>query len=365
MPAIQVRTAAGGAYRVELAPGALGRLGSLAAGALGGPRRVLLVSDANVWPLHGPRSVESLRAAGFEPSEAIIEAGEQAKRLATVERLCEAALEARLDRSGAVVALGGGVVGDIAGLVAALYMRGIPHVQVPTTLLAMVDSSVGGKTAVDLAGGKNLVGAFHQPAAVVADPEALRTLPERELSAGAAEVVKAGLLGDPGLFGLVEGNPAGLLARDGAVLSEAIARSVEVKRRAVEADERETGDGPRALLNLGHTFGHALETLRGYQGILHGEAVAVGMVLAARLSAALGRLSAGDAARVERLLASLGLPVALGADADRRRLFELMGRDKKNRAGRLRLVLPVAIGRAEIAADVPDEKVRRVLEDSP
>jgi 3-dehydroquinate synthase len=365
MPVINVKTASGGSYAVELSAGALDSLGEIAARALGGARRVLVVSDTNVRPLYGERAMESLRGAGCEPAEAVIEAGEPAKRLATVERLCEAALGAGLDRSGAVVALGGGVVGDVAGLVAALYMRGVPHVQVPTTLLAMVDSSVGGKTAVDLAAGKNLVGAFHQPAAVVADPETLRTLPDRELSAGAAEVVKSGLLGDRALFELLEKRPGDLLSRDAAVLAEAIGRSVEVKRRAVEADERETGDGPRALLNLGHTFGHALETLCEYRGILHGEAVAVGMVLAARLAVATGRLSEQDADRVIRALAILGLPVELGPDVDRRRLLELMHRDKNARGGQLRLVLPTAIGRAEVVRDIPEAAVRECVEKSP
>jgi 3-dehydroquinate synthase len=364
MPAIAVRTASGAPYTVELAAGALDSLGEAAARALGAARgrRVLAVSDTNVWPLYGERALESLRAAGFEPAEALLEPGEGAKRLAAVERLCAAALAAGVDRSGAAVALGGGVVGDVAGLAAALYMRGIPHVQAPTTLLAMVDSSIGGKTAVDLPGGKNLVGAFHQPAAVVADPETIRTLPDRELAAGAAEAVKSGLLGDRALFELLEKSPGELLAREPAMLLETIRRAIEVKRRIVEADERE--GGARALLNLGHTFGHALETLREYRGILHGEAVAAGVALAARLAAALGRFSADDADRVIRLLARLGLPVELGPEVDRGRLFELMLRDKKARGGRLRLVLPAAIGRAELAEDVPEEAVRRCLAES-
>jgi len=364
MAAIRVQTAAG-AYAVELAAGALDSLGEIAARALPLSRRVLAVSDTNVWPLYGTRALESLGAAGLEAAEAVIEAGEGSKRLATVERLCDSALAAGLSRSGAVVALGGGVVGDLGGLAAALYMRGVAHLQVPTTLLAMVDSSVGGKTAADLAGGKNLVGAFHQPAAVVADPETLATLPDRELAAGAAEVVKTGLLGDRELFEFVERRPGDLLARQADVLLEVIRRSVEVKRRIVEADEREAGDGPRALLNLGHTFGHALETLHDYRGILHGEAVSVGMVLAARLAVALGRFPEEQADRVIRLLAVLGLPVELGAAPDRGRLFELMFRDKKSRDGRLRLVLPATIGRAELAGDVPEAAVRRCLDQSP
>ena len=362
MPTVSVRTASGGSYDVKLAAGVLDSLGEAARRALPGAGRVLVVSDTNVWPLYGERALESLRGAGLEAAEFLFPAGEESKRLATAETLCEAALAAGLDRTSAVVALGGGVVGDVAGLVAALYMRGIAHVQVPTTLLAMVDSSAGGKTAVDLAGGKNLIGAFHQPALVLADPETLATLSGRELAAGAAEVVKAGLLGDAELFDLLEKFPGDLLARDERVLLEAITRSVDLKRRVVEEDERETGR--RALLNLGHTFGHALETLREYRDILHGEAVAVGMALACRLAVQLGRFDAGESERVLGLLAALGLPTELG-EVDRKRLFELMGRDKKVRFGKPRLVLPTAIGRAEVVEDVPEDQVRRCLEESP
>ncbi len=362
MHTITVNTSSGGSYQVRLAAGLLDTLGPAACEALPAARRCLVMSDTDVWPLYGARALESLRGAGLEASEAIFPAGEESKRLATAERLCEAALAAGLDRSSAVVALGGGVVGDVAGLVAALYMRGLPHVQVPTTLLAMVDSSVGGKTAVDLAGGKNLVGAFHQPCLVLADPEMLATLPERELAAGAAEVVKAGLLGDAGLFEMLEKSPGDILAREGTALLEAVRRSVELKRRIVEEDERETG--VRALLNLGHTFGHALETYHGYKTLLHGEAVAVGMAVACRLAVRLGRLGAGDLERAVRLLRALDLPVELG-DVDRGRLFELMGRDKKARGGRPRLVLPVAIGSAEIFEDVSEDDVRKCLEACP
>ncbi len=362
MPTITVDTASGASYEVRLAAGALDSLGEAARGALPAARRFLVVSDTNVWPLYGTRALESLRGAGLEAAEAIFPAGEESKRLPAAERLCDAALAAGLDRSSALVALGGGVVGDVAGLAAALYMRGVAHVQVPTTLLAMVDSSVGGKTAVDLAGGKNLVGAFHQPSLVLADPETLATLPERELAAGAAEVVKAGLLGDAALFEMLEKAPEEVFARGSAALVEAIRRSVELKRRIVEEDERESG--ARALLNLGHTFGHALETLHEYRTLLHGEAVAVGTVVACRLAVRLGRLEADAAERVARLLKALDLPTELGG-VDRGRLLELMGRDKKVRSGRPRLVLPVAIGRAEIFEDVPEDQVRGCLEESP
>jgi 3-dehydroquinate synthase len=360
MPEITVNTSSGASYRVRLGPGLLDTVGDSLRGALPGVQNVLLVSDTNVWPLYGPRALESLRGAGLSASESVFPSGEASKRLATVERACEAALEAGLDRSSAIVALGGGVVGDLAGLVAALYMRGIAHVQLPTSLLAMVDSSVGGKTAADLSGGKNLVGAFHQPSLVLADTETLVTLPERELAAGAAEIVKAGLLGEEQLFELVESHPEEILARDAQYLPEAVQRSVDLKRRVVEEDERETGR--RALLNLGHTFGHALETYRDYSGILHGEAVAIGMVVASRLATRLQRFPEQDAGRVVRVLGALGLPTELG-DADRGRLLELMYRDKKTRGGALRLVLPSAVGRAEIFEDVPEAEIRGCLED--
>jgi 3-dehydroquinate synthase len=361
MADIRVNTNSG-SYDVRLGEGLLDAAGSAAAAALPRVRSCLVVSDTNVWPLYGARVLESLRGAGLAAAEAIIPAGEESKRLATVEQLCDAALEAGLDRSSAVIALGGGVVGDIAGLVAALYMRGVPHVQLPTTLLAMVDSSVGGKTAADLTGGKNLVGAFHQPSLVLADVEALATLPEREVSAGAAEVVKAGLLGDAELFELLEKHPDDLLARRGQNLLEAVRRSVELKREIVEEDERE--NGRRALLNLGHTFGHALELYNDYSAMLHGEAVAVGMVVASRLGARVAGFPEEDVDRVSKLLSAMNLPVELG-DADRGRLLELMRRDKKARSGKVRLVLPAEIGRAAIFEDVSDEQILDCLKESP
>ena len=262
-------------------------------------------------------------------------------------------------RDACVFALGGGVVGDLAGFAAACWMRGIDVVQLPTTLLAMVDSSVGGKTAVDLPQGKNLVGAFHQPRAVIADTATLTTLPERELRAGCAEVVKYGALGDATFFGWLEDHVGALLARDARALADAIAHCCEQKAAIVARDETEQGE--RALLNFGHSFGHALETAGGYGALLHGEAVAIGMCLAARLSAQLGRASAADAERLANLLRRFDLPTALPAGSDAQRLLELMRLDKKNVSGRLRLVLWRGIGRAEIASDVDEAAVRSVL----
>ncbi len=361
MALIPVNTASG-SYQVRIEGGCLDDVGEATRGALPGVGRVLVLSDTNVWPLYGARVLESLRGAGIEADESIMSAGEESKRLETVERFCAAALDNGLDRTSAIVVLGGGVVGDIGGLVAALYMRGVPHVQLPTTLLAMVDSSVGGKTAVDLPGGKNLIGAFHQPALVLADPETLATLSQREVAAGAAEIVKAGVLGNSDLFDLVEAHADEVLARGGDNLLEAIRLSVDLKREVVEEDERETGR--RALLNLGHTFGHALETYLEYRDILHGEAVAVGMAVAARLGVSVSGFSAEGAERVEKVLGALELPVELG-DSDREQLLELMRRDKKARGGKLRVILPVEIGSAAIFDEVREEEILACLKECP
>jgi len=249
-----------------------------------------------------------------------------------------------------IVALGGGVVGDLAGFAAATYQRGVPFIQVPTTLLAQVDSSVGGKTGVNHPLGKNMIGAFHQPLAVIADTATLDTLPDRELAAGLAEVIKYGAIRDLAFFGWLETNIARLRDRDPDALAKAIGRSCEIKAEIVALDEREAG--PRALLNLGHTFGHAIETLEGYGAWLHGEAVAAGMVMAARLSARLGRAPESDADRLEALLRRAGLPVeppGLEVDA----WLDAMGRDKKNESGRITLILLDRLGAATVEKNVP------------
>jgi 3-dehydroquinate synthase len=289
----------------------------------------------------------------------VIPAGEQEKSLARFGELMQAMAAAGANRDVTVLALGGGVVGDLAGFAAACWMRGVRFVQLPTTLLAMVDSSVGGKTAVDLSQGKNLVGAFHQPAAVLADIGTLATLPVRELRAGLAEVAKAAAIADPGFFDWLDANAERLLAGDEAMLEHAIAASVAFKAGVVERDEHERGE--RMLLNFGHTFGHAIETEQGYGGLLHGEAVAVGMVLAANLSTALGLAPAADGARLRALLVRLGLPVALPAGLDANALLQRMRLDKKALSGALRLVLWRGIGRAEVVAEVPEPDLRRVL----
>ena len=319
-------------------------------------RDVLVVTNATVGPLY----LDSI-AAGLADKRVrtlALPDGEQFKTLETLGRVFDALVEARLNRDAAIVALGGGVIGDLAGFAAACYQRGIDFVQAPTTLLAQVDSSVGGKTGVNHPGGKNLIGAFHQPRAVLADLATLRTLPPRELRAGLAEVIKYGLIDDADFLAWLEGHLEALLALDPGALSHAVRRSCEIKARIVAVDERE--QGPRALLNFGHTFGHAIETASGYGEWLHGEAVAMGMLLAADMSRHLGWLTAEDVERVRELLRRAGLPTrapAVGA----RRAHELMGMDKKVLQGRIRLVLLRRLGQAVVTGDYPADALQVTL----
>ena len=358
--------AVGGAspYRIEIGPDLLHDGERLAAHARG--RHVLLVSDSNVAPLYAAAVAGALRQARPALSVAthVMPAGEAHKTLASFGQVIDALAALGASRDATVYALGGGVVGDLAGFAAACWMRGIDCVQLPTTLLSMVDSSVGGKTAVDIPQGKNLVGAFHPPRAVFADTGALRTLPPRELRAGLAEVVKYGALGDPLFFEWLESERAPLLAGDDRALAEAIARSCGHKAAIVERDPLERGE--RALLNLGHTFGHAIEAEQGYAGadrdaLNHGEAVAVGMVLAARLSAMLGMAPESDTERLRSLLRAYGLPVDVPPGLVPAELLGRMRLDKKNLAGRLRLVLWRGIGKAEVVPDVDEARVLEVL----
>ena len=328
-------------------------------------RHVLILTDENVAP-HYLERVQA-RLAGRTCATRILPPGESQKTLARFGEALGDLAAMKASRDATVIALGGGVIGDLSGFVAACWMRGIAFVQLPTTLLAMVDSSVGGKTAVDLPQGKNLVGAFHQPVAVIADTDTLATLPDRELSAGLAEVVKYGALGDAGFFAWLEAHAEALLARDAAALGEAIERSCRHKAAIVARDETEQGE--RALLNLGHTFGHAIEAEQGYAGdgrdaLVHGEAVAVGMVLAARLSTTLGLAPAADTARLERLLHAFDLPTRIPAGLDPEALLARMRLDKKNLAGRLRLVLWRGIGQAEIVPDADESRVLDLLRDA-
>ncbi len=358
----------GRAYEVVVGDGLLARAGALLAPALPA-RRVAVVTDEAVVPLHLPALRAGLEEAGFAVAATVaVPPGEASKGFAALERVLEALLAAGIDRRTAVLALGGGVVGDLAGFAAAVALRGLPFVQLPTTLLAQVDSSVGGKTGVNLAAGKNLAGAFHQPRIVLADTATLATLPPRELRAGYAEVAKHGLLSGEALWGWCEGHGERLVAGDRAALAHAVLESCRLKAGVVAADEREeSAEGGRALLNLGHTFGHALEAECGYGGaLLHGEAVAVGLGLAAALSARLGHCSQELPGRVMAHLAACGLPARIG-DLPRgfsaAALLGRMRRDKKARDGALRFVLLRGPGEAFTAGDVPAGAVEALLRD--
>ena len=319
-------------------------------------RDVLVVTNTTVGPLYLARLERALE--GKRVASVALPDGEQHKTLETLARVFDALVERRLNRDACVVALGGGVVGDMAGFAAACYQRGVDYVQVPTTLLAQVDSSVGGKTGVNHPGGKNLIGAFHQPRAVIADTDTLKTLPPREFRAGLAEVIKYGLIADAAFLAWIEANLDALLRLDGAALAHAIRRSCEIKAEIVAEDERE--QGRRALLNLGHTFGHAIETATGYGAWLHGEAVGAGMLMAADLSCRLGWIEIADVGRIRALLERAGLPVAappIGAA----RALELMGMDKKVLAGRIRLVLMRQVGEGVVSGDYPADALQATL----
>ncbi|MDQ3511382.1 MAG: 3-dehydroquinate synthase, partial [Pseudomonadota bacterium] len=339
--------------------------GALMAASLRG-RHALIVSDANVAPLYAAHIKAALHCArpDLRFGHFAMPAGEDHKTLASFGDVLGALAVLGATRDATVIALGGGVVGDLAGFAAACWMRGIDVVQLPTTLLAMVDSSVGGKTAVDLPAGKNLVGAFHPPRAVIADTTTLRTLPDRELRAGLAEVIKCGAIFDAGFLDWLHARAEALLARDDAALTEAIARGCRFKAEVVARDPFEHGE--RALLNFGHTFGHAIEAEQGYAGsgrdsLNHGEAVAVGMVLAARMAHSLGMAPANDSARLIALLQRFGLPTALPAGLEPAALLSRMRLDKKADASGLRFVLWDGAGKARIVAGVDDSDVLAVL----
>ena len=350
-------------YEIVIGDGLLTRAGAEIGAALPGAKAAV-VTDACVAELHLPALLDSLGAAGLRATEIVVSPGESSKSFSTLQTVVDRILDARLERGDAVVALGGGVVGDLAGFAAAIVRRGMNLVQAPTTLLAQVDASVGGKTGINSAHGKNLVGAFHQPRLVLADTGALATLPPREFAAGYAEVVKYGLIGDAPFFAWLE-NAREEVFSGGTARIRAISESCRAKARIVAADEREAGE--RALLNFGHTFAHALEAACGYDWarLVHGEAVAIGMALAHDFSAALGLAPATDAERVKRHLRAAGLPVAiadipgaaLGADA----LMTHIAQDKKVKRGRLSFILTRGIGEAFIADDVPEEAVRAFL----
>jgi 3-dehydroquinate synthase len=319
---------------------------------------VLLVSDSHVGPLHAEAVRGVLEAQGCRVHLVVVPAGETSKSMAMVESLCGEAVAAGLDRHDCVVALGGGVVGDLAGFVAATYLRGVQFIQMPTSLLAMVDSSVGGKTGVNLKAGKNLVGAFYQPQQVAMALDLLETLPEREYVSGLAEVVKHGVIHDGAFFADLERQAAGILARDREIVAQMVATNCRIKADVVARDERE--GGLRAILNFGHTLGHALETVCGYGVFLHGEALAIGAASAVALSTRFAGLPATDAARVIALLEAFKLPTSLpeGVEVTWEQLLPVMQSDKKARAGEIKWVLAESMGHAAFGCAIPEDAVR-------
>jgi 3-dehydroquinate synthase len=346
------------AYDVLLERGLLRRSGAVLAPLLGKGRRCFVVTVSPVHKLWGEKLHGSLTRAGLRPEFLEMGDGEPNKNFHTLETLAERMVALGADRNSAVIALGGGVVGDVAGFLAASYMRGIDFVQIPTTLLAQVDASVGGKTGVNLRAGKNLAGAFHQPLAVLIDSEVLATLPDREFRAGLYESVKCGVIGDAGLFKFMQANHAAVLRRDGAALDRVIAASVKLKAKVVSEDERE--GGVRRNLNFGHTVGHALEAETRYRQFLHGEAVAWGMIAATYIAGAVGMLKAVDVERVTRAVLSLGKLPRVNVSA--KKIVTRLVSDKKTRAGNVHFILPKKIGAVEVVAGIPDEVVLEAVE---
>ena len=346
-------------YAIKVGGGLLARLGAECAQLKLG-HRCAVITDSNVGRHFAQAALKSLSTSGFAPVLITVPAGEKSKRLAVVEHCYDQLAAHRLERKSFIVALGGGVVGDLAGFVAATYLRGIPFVQVPTTLLAQVDSSVGGKTGVNLRAGKNLVGAFYQPQLVLCDLDALKTLPLREYLSGLAEVIKYGIIYDAVLFAQLERNLPKLRLREAATLRNVIARCCEIKAEVVGQDETESG--LRAILNFGHTLGHAIENSSGYGKYLHGEAIAIGQVAAAKLSQKLLGLSSGEVARIEKLFIAAGLPVKLKlAPRRRQKLFAAMLLDKKVSGGEVKFVLAEKIGRVKFGCRVPAGALPEVI----
>jgi 3-dehydroquinate synthase len=354
-------------YPVVIGAGGLAQLGDLVAQqGFGAGTKALIVSNPEVEALYGATALASLQASGFETTHLVVEAGEQQKTPATIALIHEAAFERKLERRSLLVALGGGVVGDMAGFAAATWLRGIAVVQVPTTLLAMVDAAIGGKTGVNHPGGKNLIGAFHQPKLVLIDPQVLATLPEREFRAGMAEVIKYAVIGDDQLFNDLEQaavrDPQGALASREAIgpelLQRLLERSAAAKARVVAADERE--GGLRAILNYGHTLGHAVENLSGYGTWLHGEAVGLGMLAAGDIAVAMGLWSQADQDRQRRLVAAAGLPMGWPA-LDPEAVLTSLQADKKVRQGKVRFVLPTGVGSVTIRDDVDPATIKAAL----
>ena len=348
-------------YEIKIASGLLARLGAECARLKLG-HRCAVITDARVGRRYAAAALKSLAKSGFDPVLITVPAGEKSKRLAMVEKCHDQLAAHRLERTSFIVALGGGVVGDLAGFVAATYLRGIPFVQVPTSLLAQVDSSVGGKTGVNLKSGKNLVGAFYQPRLVLCDLNTLGTLPKREFVSGLAEVIKYGIIYDALLFAQLERNLPAILRRDQATLARVVARCCEIKAEVVGQDETESG--LRAILNFGHTIGHAIENSSGYGKYLHGEAISIGQVAAARLSRAVLGFSSNEADRIQSVLVLAGLPVRMQLNSVRRRkLLNAMKLDKKVSGGEIKFVLAQKIGKVVWSQNVPDAAVETVLDE--
>ncbi|TCL72695.1 3-dehydroquinate synthase [Rhizobium sp. BK251] len=353
------------AYDILIGPGLIARAGKEIASRLKG-RKAAVITDEHVAPLYLDALVASLRAEGIEAASLVLPAGEKTKSFEHLMSVCDTVLAARIERNDTVIALGGGVIGDLAGFAAGIVRRGVRFIQVPTSLLSQVDSSVGGKTGINSRHGKNLIGVFHQPDLVLADTDVLNTLSEREFRAGYAEVAKYGLIDKPDFFAWLEGNWRDVFA-GGASRIEAIAASCQAKADVVVADERE--NGRRALLNLGHTFGHALEAATEYDSrrLVHGEGVAIGMVLAHEFSARLNLASPDDAGRVEAHLTTVGLPVRMsdipGTLPPAEVLMDAIAQDKKVKGGKLAFILTHGIGQSFVADDVPASEVLRFLKD--
>jgi 3-dehydroquinate synthase len=346
-------------YDIHIEPGCLGGLGKAMGDLFSSPAQCLVISNTTVAPLYLQKISESLLQAGWQVSDCILEDGECYKTMDSFALIMDALMQARLSRQEPIIALGGGVVGDMAGFAAACYRRGIPFIQVPTTVLAQVDSSVGGKTAINHPYGKNMIGAFYQPKLVWIDPEVLNTLNQREIKAGLGEVIKYGLIRDAGFFGWINQHMDKALALDADVLAEMIHTSCRHKAEVVMADETEHGN--RALLNLGHTFGHAIESITHYTGYLHGEAVALGTLMAARLSHQLGYAPAGIEARIQSCYESAELPVTI-PDFDADVWLDAMGHDKKNIGNRIRYILLRDIGEAFLADHVEPNDIRALID---
>jgi 3-dehydroquinate synthase len=345
-------------YDIHIGSGTLDRLGEVL-GSFGLSPRIALVSNPTVLSLYGSRVSDSIRRAGFDLITVTIPDGEEFKDLSWVQRIYDELLGHRLDRSSALLALGGGVIGDITGFAASTYMRGISYVQIPTTLLAQVDSSVGGKTGVNHRLGKNMIGTFWQPGLVWIDTDTLKTLPKRQLLAGLAEVIKYGIIRDAGLFVFLENNREKILNLDTGALTHIIMRSCEIKAEVVSKDERESG--LRAILNFGHTIGHAIETATGYTRFLHGEAVAIGMHLEAKLSRMLGITDNSHVEKIRKLLESYGFAAEIPSDIPTGDLMSSMKLDKKAVGGELKIVLPEKVGEVIIQKGVGEKAIKDVL----